>query len=209
MRQKRSRRSQSLRQPETNRRRLRWLLQFAERAGSLAALHKAELEGLKSEVANFPRSMMTAGDRQDLSASAIGRLASKLSSAIRALRRNEPWPLRIDTITFYLDVKNGQPYRRYIASHTDGFLLEAQELIAAGARWLRDCRRLKCQRLFVANRRQIFCTPACAQDQRTARYLANHTPKELSDQRHVRYVNSVRRTKGAAVARKIRRRPAP
>jgi hypothetical protein len=172
----------------------------------MAGLRGEELEQLRFDVWNFPVSAVTHDDPRALSAGAIAKLAGSVSSGIRALLRSEPWQLRVGATTFYLDLKNGRPYRRYIANHGDGFLLEAQELIAAGAKRLRECRRLECRRVFVANRRQIFCSPGCAQEERTDRYLAKHTREELSEQRHARYVKNVRRTKGFAVAKKVRRR---
>jgi hypothetical protein len=154
----------------------------------------------------FPLSM-TRGDHQALLAGVIAKLAAEAGSAIRALLRGDAWELPIRDITFHLHLKNGKPQQRYIASHADGFLLAAQELIAAGARLLRQCQRRECRRAFIANRRQIFCSSRCAQDERTERYLAKHTPEQLSDRRHVRYVENVRRSQGPAVAGKVRRRP--
>jgi hypothetical protein len=207
MRQRPSRRSQLRQRPEnTLRHRLTWLLDFAVRAKQMAGLRGEELKRLQLEVWRFPMSAMTQDDRQALSGAAIAKLARSLDSGIRGLLRNEPWQLRVAATTFYLDLKNGRPSRRFITSQADGFLLEAQDLIAAGAQWLRECHRRECRRVFVANKRQIFCTPGCAQDERTERFLARHTREEFSEQRHARYVKKVRRTKGPAVAQKVRRR---
>jgi len=207
MRQYRSRSSQSQRRLEnTLRHRLSWLVDFAVRAKELAGLRGQELARLRLAVESFPVSAMTDNDRPALSASTIAKLAGTVGSGIRALFRSEPWQLRVGVTTFYLDLKNRRPTRRFVTSQADGFLLEAQELIAAGAQWLRECGRRECRRVFVANRRQFFCTPRCAQDERTERFFARHTPEEFSEQRHARYVKKVRRTKGPAVAQKVRRR---
>ncbi len=207
MRQYRSRSSQSQRRSEnTLRHRLNWLLDFAARAKELAGLRGQELARLKLAVESFPMSAITDNDRPAPSASAIAKLASTVGSGIRALFRSEPWQLRIGVTTFYLDLKSRRPTRRFVTSQADGFLLEAQELIAAGAQWLRECRRRECRRVFVANRRQVFCTPRCAQDERTERFLARRTREEFSEQRHARYVKNIRLTKGPAVAQKVRRR---
>src|SRR5208283_2802933 len=100
MRQRRSRRSQSVRYSEsTIRERLNWLLQFAERAGQPAAFRGEELERLRNEVRLFPISLMTHGDHQALSARVIAKLAAEVGSAIRALLRDEAWQLSINAIT--------------------------------------------------------------------------------------------------------------
>lgn len=186
--------------------RLVWLVDFTDRAGLIATLSGEELDGLRSKVWSFPLRTMTRSSFEDLSARRITELAHKIGHGIRALMRGEPWRATIGPLTLYLDLKNGQPYSRYIADHRDGFLLEAHELIAAEGRRLRHCRHAECQKVFVANKRQVFCGPPCSQQERTDRFLAKHDSRELSERRHWRYVELVRRTQGPAVAKKVRRR---
>jgi hypothetical protein len=109
----------------------------------------------------------------------------------------------------YLDLKGDRPIKKYIAAHLDGVLMKAQELLAAEARRLRRCLRQDCGKIFIANKRQVFCSLGCSQDERTERFLSRHSEQELRERRHARYVAMVKRAKGAAAARRIRRRQAP
>ena len=194
------------RPPHTRQERLVWLLGFADRAGKLSTLHGRALERLRFEVWSFPMRIMTYGDQNELSLARIAELAARVSHGVLALVKGEAWQSRIGSMTLYLQLEDGRPLSRYRASHVDGFLVEAYELIAAEAKRLRQCQRNECQKVFAANRRQVFCTPRCAQDQRTERFLTKHSDEELSARRHARYVEQIRRTKGDAVAKKVRRR---
>jgi len=189
--------------------RLGWLVDFAFRADEIKSLSGEALQKLRADVGNFPTRIMTIGaPTEDLSPDRIRELAHKLRQGIHDLLRGEPWLTRIDSLKLYLAFERGTPHSRYIAGHLDGFLLEAHELIAAEGRRMRQCRRAECPKVFVARKRQIFCGPQCAQQERTDRFfLASRSNEELSAQRHRRYVEVVKRTKGAAVANKVRRRP--
>jgi hypothetical protein len=191
------------------RERLVWLLDFADRANQVATVRGEELERLRFDVWSFPVRTITYGDQDELNAARIAQLASRISHGIRSLLRGEPWQLRVGPITLYLDLKDGRPISWNIANHRDGFLLEAHDLVAAEARRLRKCQRAECRRVFVANRRQVFCGPRCSQDERTERFLAKHSKEELGELRHARYVEKVKRTKGPAMAKKVRRRRVP
>jgi hypothetical protein len=191
------------------RERLVWLLDFAGRANQVATVRGEELERLRFDVWSFPVRTMTYGDQDELSVTRIAELARRVSHGIRSLLRGEPWRLRVGPITLYLDLKDGRPISRNIANHREGFLLEAHDLVAAEAKRLRQCQRAECRRVFVANRRQVFCGARCSQNERTERFLAKHSREELGERRHARYVEKVKRTKGPAVAKKVRRRRVP
>ena len=112
---------------------------------------------------------------------------------------------QIGKAKLYLRLKDGKAQRGYITSHSDGFLLEACELVAAQAKQLRQCERSQCRELFAANKRQVFCSSRCSQMQRTERFLGSHSREELSDKRHVRYKEKIKKEKGLAVAVKVQR----
>jgi hypothetical protein len=195
---------QGLRKP---RERLAWLLEFANRAGSIRALSDDELQLLRLQLWEFCERTMTYGSSSDdLSAARLVKLSGEIAYGIKTLFRGEPWRLRIHELTLYLDRKGGRTTKRYIATHRDGFLMEAHELLAAEAKRLRHCLRRDCRKIFVANKRQVFCSSSCSQDERTERFLDRHNEQELSERRHARYIALVKRTKGPAVAKKIRRR---
>jgi hypothetical protein len=188
------------------RERLTWLLEFASRAGSIAALSSEELQRLRSRVWAFPERMMTTRGLDDLSTAQLARLAGEVAHGVRVLIRGEAWRSRTRSVTLHLHLRKGRAIRRYIAEHSDGFLIEAHELIAAEAKRLRQCPRSDCGKIFVANKRQIFCSFRCSQNERTERFLATHSEEELREKRHARYFAWIQRTKGPAVAKKIRRR---
>jgi hypothetical protein len=195
--------------PRKPRERLAWLLEFANREGSIRALPDEELQQLRLEVLGFCERTMTSGSTHTLSAARLSKLSGEVAHGIRALiRRREPWLPRIGSMTLYLNLNGGRAIRQYIAEHLDGFLMEAHELIAAEAKRLRQCVRKDCRKVFVANKRQVFCSLACSQDERTERFLDRHSEQELSERRHSHYVAWVKRTKGPAVAKRIRRRQA-
>jgi hypothetical protein len=188
------------------RERLSWLLEFASRAGSIGGLSPEELHRLRSRVWAFPERMITTGGLDGLSADRLARLASEVAHGVRALVRGEVWQSRVRSVRLYLHLHAGRATRQYIAEDLDGFLIEAHELIAAEAKRLRQCPRSDCERIFVANKRQVFCSLRCSQNERTERFLATHSEEELSEKRHARYVAWIQRTKGPAVAKKIARR---
>jgi hypothetical protein len=192
----------------TPRERLAWLLEFANRAGSICALSDEELQLLRLQLWEFCERTMTCGSSDDLSAARLAKLSGEIAHGIRLLIRGQPWLSQIHEMKLYLDLKGGRPIKRYIATHRDGFLMKAHELLAAEARRLRQCLRQDCRKVFVANKRQVFCSLACSQDERTERFLDRHSEQELSERRHARYVAWVKRTKGPAVAKRIRRRQA-
>lgn len=189
--------------------RLTWLLHFAEfTEAQIMSLPKNELLQLRHEAWCFPECTITEGGDEELSIGAVVGLAIKLGSGLRALMRGEPWLNSVGPTKLYLRLKNNQAERRYISSHTDGFWLEAIELIATHSRRLRRCQRGTCRKLLAANKRQRFCSSACSQAMRTERFLTNHSRDELSAKRHARYIEQIRRQKGQAVAKKVRRRRA-
>jgi hypothetical protein len=191
----------------SDRERLAWLLKFSEYSESqIKILPELTLRRLRSEVWRFPEHAMTQGGDEDLSCAQIGQLASKIGAGLRALIRGEPWMPRIGKAKLYLRLKDGEAQRRYITSHSDGFLLEACELVAAQAKRLRLCERSQCRQLFAANKRQVFCSSRCSQMQRTGRFLANHSREQLSVKRHERYKEQIKKEKGPAVAGKVLRR---
>jgi hypothetical protein len=190
------------------RERLVWLLEFATRAGSIRALSDKELQLLRLKLWEFCERMMTCGGPDDLSRARLANLSGEIAHGISLLISGQPWLSRIREVKLYLDLKGGQPIKRYIAAHRDGLLMKAHELLAAEGKRLRQCLRQDCRKVFVANKRQVFCSLVCSQDERTARFLDRHSEQELSERRHARYIAWVNRTKGAAVAKRIRRRQA-
>jgi len=189
------------------RKRLAWLVGFGRLTGNkISMMNDAELERLRFEVWSFPVRALTHDD-ETMSKDRIVWLAAKIGSGLGALMRGDAWQPRLGSITLYLRWNGDREHAAYVADHVDGFLLEAFELIAGNWRRLRRCQRSECRRMFAANKRQAYCSSSCSQLERTKRFLQRHSRKELSDRRHARYLEQVKRTKGPAVARRVGRRP--
>ena len=197
MTKRNSRHGGSRRTKRSERERLSWLVNFgALTPHEISMMHDTELERLRFEVWSFRVLNLTHGDLETLSKDRIGELARRIGSGLRALMRGEAWRPRLDSITLHLDWNGKRAHTGYVADHLDGFLLEAFDLFASQWRRLRRCQRSECRRIFAANKRQAFCSASCSQLERTKRFLQRHTREELSERRHKRYVEQVRRTKG-------------
>jgi hypothetical protein len=187
--------------------RLRWLIRFGRLTRcEIAALSERQRQELRQTVWRFSQRMTSGGD-DDLSIAQITELATTIGSGMRALMRGEPWSFPTGRLRFSLQLNGPKAERSYVASHKDGFLLAAFEVIASQAKRLRQCEWHDCNNLFAATRRQIFCTIACSQSARNARFLSRHAAEERRDKRHAHYVRQVRKLKGAAVAKKVKRIP--
>lgn len=81
----------------------------------------------------------------------------------------------------------------------DSLWYSAQALLAEYGSRLSRCARSECRRLFVRTKRQNYCSPACSQRTRAAKYYAAHHD-DISDQRRAKYVAIIqRRLPGARV----------
>src|SRR5438128_2691107 len=73
------------------RERLVWLLEFADRAGSIRTLPDEELQQLRLQVLRFCERRMTTGSTYTLSAARLAKLSGETAHGICALIRREPW----------------------------------------------------------------------------------------------------------------------
>lgn len=83
------------------------------------------------------------------------------------------------------------------------FRLRAAELVTEYAEQVRKCARAECGRLFVAVKRQAYCSTRCSQSARFARYWKRLPKKERRQKRHQQYVKQVRKERGSAVANQV------
>src|SRR5690242_17131501 len=109
--------------------RLRWLISCGRLSPSrIAALSERQQRELRHAVWRFSEKM-TLGGEEDLSISEITKLAITIRSGMRALMRREPWSFGTKPLRFSLRLNGRNAERSYIASHIDGFLLEAYDVI--------------------------------------------------------------------------------
>lgn len=91
-----------------------------------------------------------------------------------------------------------------------GFLLRVLAVLQAVGPRLRRCADTRCQCFFVSNRRQIYCTHACSDRVRLARFRARHADDEhqrakVKAQRRVAYESKIQSRLGAKVKVRSRR----
>jgi len=85
----------------------------------------------------------------------------------------------------------------------DCFLLAAAQLLSTDGWRIALCANAKCRRPFVRRKRGQYCSRACSQKIRTARYRQR---EEWPEQRHEYYRRQVARTRGPIFVSKVKRR---
>jgi hypothetical protein len=86
------------------------------------------------------------------------------------------------------------------------FGLRAADLLAEYAAQVHKCERVECRRLFVAVRRQTYCSPHCSQRARFMKYWNSLSAKERREKRHLHYVEQIRKERGSSAANRVRKR---
>jgi hypothetical protein len=84
--------------------------------------------------------------------------------------------------------------------------MAAADLLSSEGRHITHCAGPKCGRLFVRRKRGAYCSRACSQKARTARYRAALGEQGWSEKRHAHYVGLVKKQKGEKVAAKVKMR---
>ena len=81
------------------------------------------------------------------------------------------------------------------------FILRALTVLQAAGNRLRKCADTRCQRLFIAIRRQEYCTRACSDRVRLAKFRARHADHRARAkiQRRAAYERNIRRRLGTKV----------
>ena len=86
------------------------------------------------------------------------------------------------------------------------FRLRAADLLAEYAAQVHKCERVECGRLFVAVRRQTYCSPQCSQRARFMKYWNSLSAKERREKRHLHYVEQIRKVRGSVAANRVGKR---
>ncbi len=200
--------------------RLKWLLGFAS-APAPARMDRAALVQRRAEVSLFslrtghaqngamtlhdPAGRVTTVD-YDLSARELAVLAREAEHTIAEL-------LGGGHVVFEVG-KAGRVWRAITQSFTSSWGGDSREIfrmamidvLAAEGRRLARCSWKPCNKPFVRRKRGAYCSRACSQRARQARFRERHGEEEQRKRRHASYVRWVRKTKGAAIAAKVRER---
>jgi hypothetical protein len=151
----------------------------------------------------------------------IAVLASEIKTGIEQLQRLTRWVLKLPKDSMVERTIEPRPKWRAGRITLDGFqsiytsddfrtsflLCAADALEAEGTR-IRECAQKDCRRMFARHRRARYCSARCSQKERDSRFRKRMTKSECSDRRHRYYKNKMARLRGAAVAGKVKARPA-
>lgn len=83
------------------------------------------------------------------------------------------------------------------------FLMAVADVLEAFGEWIRACVRPECRRLFLAVKRQRYCSGKCSQTVRSRRFWSDHRD-ELLEKRRQQYEAKIRRTHPHARVRRRR-----
>lgn len=109
------------------------------------------------------------------------------------------WSVRVEGQSGVLRSPSGAIFPATTEVSRSGFLLSVLAVLQAVGPRLRRCADTRCQRFFISNRRQKYCTRACSGRVRLARFRAQH-----ADDKHQRA--KVKAQRRAAYERKVRSR---
>jgi hypothetical protein len=160
----------------TDKERLAWLLQFAERQIDVSDQDN-ELEELLAEIAAFAiaegwHTRLHA--RPSLHRDDIKQLITEVRGGLRNLTADpsRPWDFRTADRNLTWSVRRDPAGHRVVYQNgdlADVFIWQAHQLVTHALEMLGTCRR--CSRCFVIRRRgQRYCSNACSQAVRNARF---------------------------------------
>jgi hypothetical protein len=162
----------------TRKDRFGWLLQFAEQRPDLSD-QSNDFEELLAEIAAFAiaEGWHTRLDTQpSLSRSDVEQLVEEVRSGLHNVTADpsRPWNFRMTgrdlTWSFRRD-RSGRAIENQTGNLADVFIWQAHQLVMHALDLLGACRR--CSRLFVVRRGgQVYCSNACSQAVRNARFQA-------------------------------------
>lgn len=191
-------------QPNALQRRVAWLLRFAD----------TDLAGRRRDDPRLRKNAWRAVDptcARPLQWGELREVHKHLREGLNQLRAGQPWRLEITGEHVLV------PGPRGLDGPLDGrfearwpwhrFLISAMDLLVAVGDRLRACRGAGCERVFVAVRRQQFCSEcAKALQKERVRDWRRRNPQRLRDLAHEAYVRRKRRETGRPNL-KIGRRP--
>jgi hypothetical protein len=193
---------------------LKWVLKFAQRKREdFFHLSAEETEQLEAEIYAFchtkdyePKGGV--GPRPArLFAQGIAEIADPVLRGIRQFIAPQGWRFSIGQLSRL--VKRNPKRNKIVgvkqAEVPDLVLITTADLIESEGLRIKACARSGCKRFFVKVKRGAYCGKSCSQKARNQRFRTKHH-SELTERRHRYYVAQIRRERGDAVARKVKRR---
>jgi hypothetical protein len=175
--------------------RLCWLLRFATHTREeLSALDVPALAELGAEVWSFAAQgkagNMTRDARKPVSASELADLVETVSEALRKLCGPNPdvagWhfePTKFGSLHHAIQARTFRGY--YFGDFRPVFVMAVANLLTAEGSRIKNC--AQCSQLFVRRKRGAYCSTACSQKARTARYRNTQGP-QWKEKRHAYYL---------------------
>jgi hypothetical protein len=164
----------------TNVARLGWLLDLLNsHRETTAANDEQERFNLEAEVVAFakPVGRASGGERSQLSRKEIQELVRDIRASILAMLQGATFEIDIPKLTF---TSSAGSLPVYIGHPKAIFRLAVAKLMEADQQRIKICTRPGCGRLFARRKRGLFCSPQCTQIEQFKRYLARHSPEDLS-----------------------------
>jgi hypothetical protein len=183
-------------------RRLGWLLKLADE--DIDAVSPGRLVDLSDEIEAFVYTKDVAGDvayrSSDWHDEDVVRSVQRTFKALMDdLFQKGQCHYDAESRFFLFRNQPGEPIEQALGTTTEiKFVLAAFELFTSEGHRIRNCAEPKCNRLFVATKRQAFCSPQCSQRVRTAKYRKAH--REVAQRlRRATYVKKQRAKHGLTV----------
>jgi hypothetical protein len=140
-------------------------------------------------------------EAMDLSQDEIKELILPLKRGLERLMAGQPWQLRLLPTSRTFTKLRDMPFEAMpdAKDFRAAVLDEVCEAVTELGDRLEICARPGCGKAFVRRKRATHCSNACAQKERTERYMKKLAEKhQTPSARHKRYVASVRRKHGDA-----------
>jgi hypothetical protein len=193
---------------------LQWLVDFAQRSPKQLIHQLAEFESpLVYEVAWFSREVSIVDRESDRTW--IINAAESLKLKIRSLLETGQAIFEVAEVTFVLNRRSDDGWKRSgRAARLESFhraknpvtrlLLGAHRILELEGVRLRECAAPSCRRIFVRQKRGIFCSKTCSQREQTKRFRERHPDHAKVRQREYYERKSKRKRAAVIIPRKPR-----
>lgn len=174
--------------------RLRWLLGFMQR--DLDGLRQGDWLNLYDDLRALTFKMNVAPGSEPTAAE-VRSLQREIEQIIAAVVRGGSWSFELPKLRHVI----GRTLRGRVIAVARGdlrsqVLLATEKVLEAEGHRLKACLEPKCQKIFVAMKRQAYCSVRCSQRARTRRFLKLHSKDELSEKRHQAYKRRLEKETG-------------
>ena len=182
---------------------LQWLVDFAQRSPEQLVDQLTEFESpLVYEIAWFSREVNIVDRESDRTW--IINAAESLKLKLRSLLETGQALFEVSEVTFVLNRRTDDGWKRSgraarlesfhrAKNLVTRFLLGAHRILELEGVRLRECAAIGCRRIFVRQKRGIFCSKTCSQREQTRRFRERH-PRKASIRQRKYYETKAKKT---------------